>query len=112
MDLVDDKGHGRMNEDLRRLFLAEGCNPACHICGELIPVMASFALVPAWEVCDKEGIDHKVEIMVCWSCRERPVPHNQVMAAQQKLKNKLGKKHPEYTPPSRGAFVVDGRIVT
>lgn len=36
--LLDDNGKGVLTEELRRIFVANGCQPACHVCGKRIGV--------------------------------------------------------------------------
>lgn len=36
--LLDDNGKGVLTEELRRIFVANGCQPACHICRKAIQV--------------------------------------------------------------------------
>ena len=105
MEIVDEYGYGRMTPDLRRLFLSEGCDPACHYCDEPIKDKAMFVLVPAIPPTLIDDYESSTEAMVCWLHRDVDMTHSRV-SAEQERRELYYKKHGKYP----GCYVVNGRI--
>ena len=118
--LVGSAGHGLMTGELRRIFLADGCDPACHTCEHHIQIGEQFCLLKAFQE-DDESIETTVEVMVCWACRDKPLPEEQQAKARAlaaKSKNKLSEQEVSFvqatigTPRGFGCFVVNGQIMS
>ena len=106
MDLVDDTGHGHMTEGLHRLFISEGCDPTCHSCDTPILVGDPFALIEGARSVNKDQ-ETKVEVMVCWECRDVDLPEKEQRAVA------LSKQRDQEIRQGlrTGCFVVNGEIV-
>ena len=110
----------QMTEKMRRVFLAAGCDPACHTCESPIPVGASFALIPAFQEEREDEHTETVEVMVCGKCKNKPLPEEQQAKARalaMQRKGDLTEKEVAFvqrtigTPRGWGCFVVGGKIV-
>ena len=103
--LVDDNGHGYMTIDLRRLFLAEGCDPACHHCHDKIPVGDAFALVQSMPDSMVGDYMWRTESMVCWAHRDVDMRYSRI--SEEKERRELYyREHGKYP----GCYVVNGAI--
>jgi hypothetical protein len=74
--LLDKNGKGVLTEEMRRIFVGAGCQPACHICGKGIKVGERLHLKPffmrsskeallsgeAADIVDRAGLDDETEI--------------------------------------------------
>lgn len=94
---LDRNGKGILTEELRRIFVANGCEPSCHICNKGIAVGDKLHLKPfftrtsdqallsseAADVVDRAGLDDEtdvpqvdqrgkttssIDVMICWPC--------------------------------------------
>ena len=110
MKLVDEKGHGFMTEDLRRLFISEDCDPACHACRKKIPVGEKFALVESARELDENDHETVVETMVCWVCRAVNLPERERRRAAALLGHERRAMRLSYGV-RHGCFVVNGKII-
>jgi hypothetical protein len=87
---LDSDGWGTLTDELRRIFIANGCDPACHICDSGIKVDERFHLKPFYHGPGSvEGEDTTVQVMICATCSRtnRKLPRNE---AKRVLQSAIG----------------------
>ena len=103
-------------------FKAEGCDPTCHACHAPIAVGQRYAMISPFgedvQYDEKPGsFDRytvKVEVMVCWKCRDAELPDAELKRAAAFLSATKYKRPPiVYAPPGRssGCMIVNGQVV-
>jgi hypothetical protein len=83
--LLNDEGKGVLTAELNRVFIANGCNPACHICGNKIAIGDKLHLKPFFAktaqfdedskfdppyVDSKGTTTHSIDVMICMKCSD------------------------------------------
>ena len=105
------------------MFVAEGCEPNCHICDKDIKVGNMFQLRTIHEA-EASRDTVSVQMMVCVKCVDAKVPPEQQILGVRAVLDLAGKPKkrkfhsepsiPTSAPPKRGkgCFIVNGQIVT
>ena len=114
----------RMTEKQHAGFVAEGCEPTCHICQAAIPVGKRYAMIAPFgsPVLQGPGTFEKhtvtVEVMVCYGCRDKELPPAELKRAASFLTAaKYDPPKPHWRDPSSptyrgsGCMVVNGQVV-
>ncbi len=65
---LDKNGWGKLSEELQKIFLAAGCDPACHICGKKIAVGDRFHLKEFFRRKRPNGMETTAQAMLCSRC--------------------------------------------
>ena len=98
-----------MTDEMRRLFISNGCAPTCHSCRKPINAGDGYALKTLASYRSKDGTDHTSDMMVCQECKKQPSTKEQIRYARQQLRER-------HDPQARrgataGCFIVDGVIL-
>ncbi len=94
-----------LTEEMRRVFVAAGCEPECHACFKRLNLGVSFKLATVKRR-RQSGHDRvRYDVMLCATCTPADLPAE---AMSKKAYEKFLASH----PLAGGCFRVNGKIVT
>lgn len=126
-NFLDANGFGVMTGELRQIFIANGCEPHCHICGIEIEPPKLFHLKPFgfrvakekflgsefYKVDKYSNFTATVQVMICNLCSDenKPLPPEQQNFVEALLEMNEPELQPAETPaprrpPASGCFLL------
>lgn len=118
---INPNEYTEMTEELRRIFVAGGCNPTCHCCNNSISVGQNFKLANVSEALIKKAenlegrkvfaSDKPHDVMMCFrtECSPKKMVDDQIERLRKYKANDLS----GWGNPVRrgGCSIIDGKIV-